>query len=87
MFVIVMRDVDLAFHRLAAARLRPLVLSAGVAGVGITLKASWQVSQARALLAISIAVMLASIVPMVVFQKKRVLGSDTVALLRQLQGG
>jgi hypothetical protein len=32
-------------------------------------------------------VMLASIVPMVVFQKKRVLGSDTVALLRHLQGG
>ena len=30
---------------------------------------------------------LVSIAPMVVFQKNRVLGSDTVALLRQLQGG
>lgn len=87
MFFIVMRDTDLAFHRLAAVHLRPLVLSAGVAGVGIALKASLAGIPGPALLAISIAVMLASIVPMVVFQKKRVLGSDTLALLRHLQGG
>jgi hypothetical protein len=87
MFFIVMRDTDLAFHRLAAVHLRPLVLSAGVAGVGIALKVSLSGIPGPALLAISIAVMLASIVPMVVFQKKRVLGSDTLALLRHLQGG
>lgn len=87
MFFAVMRDIDLAFHRLVAAHLRPLVLSLGVACVGLTLKASLSGIPGPARLAIAFAVLLALLLPIVVFQKRRVLGSDTVALLRQVQGG
>jgi O-antigen/teichoic acid export membrane protein len=87
MFVVVMRDIDLTFHRLVAVHLRPLVLSAGVAGVGMMLKASLAGIPGPALLFVALSVLLASMLPLVVFQKRRVLGSDTLALLRQMQGG
>ena len=87
MFVVVMRDIDLAFHRLAAVHLRPLLLSAGVVGVGMTLKACLAGIPGPALLAVALALLLAAMLSLVVFQKRRVLGSDTLALLRQMQGG
>jgi len=86
MFVVLMRDIDLAFHRLMAAHLRPFVLSAGVAGVGLALKASLAGIPGPALLAVALAMLLVSMLPIIMFQE-RVLGSDTVALLRQMQGG
>jgi O-antigen/teichoic acid export membrane protein len=86
MFVVVARDIDLALHRLAAVHLRPLVISGTVLGVGGTLKASLADISGPALLAITLVVLLAGLLPIILLQKKRGLASYHPALSRRTQG-
>jgi O-antigen/teichoic acid export membrane protein len=86
MFVVVARDIDLALHRVAAVHLQPLVISAAVLGVGGTLKASLADISGPALLAITLVVLLAGLLPIILFQRKRVRGSYHHALTRRTQG-
>jgi O-antigen/teichoic acid export membrane protein len=87
MFAVVTRDIDLSFHRLAAAHLQPVVISVAVLGVGLTLKASLADIPGPVLLAIALAVVLVSLLPLILIQKRRVLGSYNIALLRRMEGG
>jgi len=87
MFAVVTHDIELSFHRLAAVHLQPLVISVAVIGVGVTLKASLPDLPGPVLLAITLVVLLASLLPIIFFQKRRVLGPYNVALLRRTQGG
>jgi O-antigen/teichoic acid export membrane protein len=75
MFFVVARDIDLALHRVAAVHLQPLVISGAVLGVGMTLKTSFANVSGPVLLAITLAVLLAGLLPIIPFQKRRVLGS------------
>jgi iron(III) transport system permease protein len=57
------------------------------ATVGKATLATVEYSALGALVAVALALLLAAMLSLVVFQKRRVLGSDTLALLRQMQGG
>lgn len=87
MFAIVARDVDLSFHRLAAAHLQPVVLSMAVLGVGATVKASLADVPGPVLIVITLVVLLVALLPVIVLHKRRALGSYDVALLRRPEGG
>jgi PST family polysaccharide transporter len=87
MLAVVMRDIDLPMHRVAAVHLQPLVLSAAVVAVGMTLKASLTNIPDPLLLVVTLVVLLASLLPILLVQKRRVLGSYNVALLRRTEGG
>jgi O-antigen/teichoic acid export membrane protein len=86
MFVVVARDIDLGLHRVAAVHLRPLVISGAVLGVGMMLKASLASVSGPVLLAITLVVLLAGLLPIILFWKKRVLGSYLPTLTRRTQG-
>jgi O-antigen/teichoic acid export membrane protein len=85
--VIVKRAIALSFRRVAATHLRPLGISVAVLGVGLTLRASLADIPGPLLLVITLTVLLASVVPVILVLKRRVLGSYDVALLRRTLGG
>jgi teichuronic acid exporter len=87
MLAIVKRAIDLPFRRVAATHLHPLGISVAVVGVGMTLKASLPDTPGPLLLSITLVVLLASLLPLILFQKRRVLGSYAVAFLRRPEGG
>jgi teichuronic acid exporter len=87
MLVIVKRAIDLSLHRVAATHLHPLAISVAVLGVGLTLRVSLADIPGPLLLVITLVVFLASLLPIIFLQKRRVLGSYNVALLRRTVGG
>jgi C4-dicarboxylate transporter len=87
MLAIVKRAIGLSFYRLAATHLQPLGISVAVLGVGMTLKASLADTPGPVLLVIALVVLLASLSPVILLQKRRFLGSYDVAFLRRTQGG
>jgi O-antigen/teichoic acid export membrane protein len=85
MFVVVARDIDLGLQRLAAVHLQPLVISAAVLGLGETLKVSLVDIPGPLLLAVTVAVLVVVLLP-IIFQKRRVFASYRVALSRRTNG-
>jgi hypothetical protein len=80
MFAVLAHDIELSFHRVAAAHLQPAIVSVAVLGVGATLKASLADLPDPLLLVLTLAVLLASVLPVTLFlQKRRVLDSYNIA--------
>jgi O-antigen/teichoic acid export membrane protein len=86
MLAVVAREIDLSFHRLAAAHVRPLLVSGAVLAVGMTLKESLGDIPNSLLLGITLGVLLASAVALAFLQKRRILESYNVALPRRAEG-
>jgi O-antigen/teichoic acid export membrane protein len=86
MYFVVARDIDLAWHRLVAVHFQPLVLSGVILGVGMTLRLSLANVSGPIQLAITLTVLLAGLFPIILFQKRRVLGSYNVTLHRRPHG-
>jgi O-antigen/teichoic acid export membrane protein len=87
MFVVVARDIDLGLHRVAAVHVQPLLISAAVLAVGMTLKVSFADIPDFLPLVITLVVLLGSFLPLILVQKRRVLGSYNIAALRRPGGG
>jgi PST family polysaccharide transporter len=87
MFAVVMRDIDLSLHRLAAAHVQSLAISAAVVGIGVALKASLAGLPGSVLLAVALVLVLGTLLPVILLHNRRVLGSYSVALLRRTEGG
>jgi O-antigen/teichoic acid export membrane protein len=75
MFFIVMRDIDLPFHRLAAVHLGPLVISAAVVGVSVIVKASLAGRPGAVLLTIALVVLAVVLLPIIALRNRKVLAS------------
>jgi O-antigen/teichoic acid export membrane protein len=87
MLVIVKHAIHLPLRRMAAAHLQPLAITVAVLAVGMTLKASLADTPGPVVLVIALVVLLASLSPVILFQKRRFLGSYNVAFLRRTEGG
>ena len=87
MFVVVARDLDVGMHRVAAVHLQPLVIGAAVLTLGETLKVALADVPGPLLLAVTLAVLLAGLLPIVLLQKRSILASYRVAFSRRTNGG
>ena len=88
MLIIVKHAIDLPVRRVAAAHVQPLVITAAVSGVCLTVKALLPELPGPALVLLTLLLLLSSLCVFVFFNQERVFGSHKVlAFHRSPDGG